>query len=117
MVRNINVNIDLSFSLSYEIFGWLNILGFPVNLSGDWLFPNRKRWKLSTAQVVGEGESSSWEGTWTKVKGRECKPTKKMFLKRGLLKLRQKEKHNTAEFFPDKTVCLWLEHSRCEVIG
>ena len=52
MVQNVNVNIDLCLSLSCEIFGWLTILGFPVNLSGDWLLPNIKRWKSSTAQVV-----------------------------------------------------------------
>ena len=39
-----------------KLFLWLDLLGFPVNLSGDWLFPNIKRWKLSNAQVVGEGE-------------------------------------------------------------
>ena len=52
----------------------------------------RKRWKLSTLngavvegladrdgnrwKVVGEGESVSWGGARTKVKGRECELTK-----------------------------------------
>ena len=33
-----------------------------MNLSGEQLLPNIKRWKSSTAQVVGEGKSGSWGG-------------------------------------------------------
>ena len=54
MVHNVNVNIDLCFRISCEVVGWLTILGFTVNLSGELLLPNTKRWKLSTAQVLGE---------------------------------------------------------------
>ena len=38
-------------------------------------------------KVVGEGESVSWGGARTKVKGRECELTKKMFLHSDLLML------------------------------
>ena len=76
MVRNVNINIDLCFRLSCELVGWLTILGFPVNLSGDRLLPNTKRWKLSTAHVVGEGKSGSWGGALTKGEVRECEITK-----------------------------------------
>ena len=55
MVRNVNVNlnIDFSFTLSCELVGRLTILGFPVNLLGDWLLPNIKHWGLSTAHMLG----------------------------------------------------------------
>ena len=33
---------------------------------GDRLFPNIKRWKLSTTQVVDEGKNGSWGGAQTK---------------------------------------------------
>ena len=104
MVRNVNVNIDLCFRFSYELVGWLTILGFPVNLSGDWPLTNLKRWKLSAAQVLGEGESVSWGGAQTKGEGRECELTKNMLFHVDLLKLCQKKKRNITEFFPDKTV-------------
>ena len=104
MVRNVNVNIDLCFCLSCELVGWLTILGFPVNLSGDWLFPNLKRWKSSTAQVVGEGGNVSWVGARTKGKGREYKLTKKMSFHSDLLNLHQKEKQNITKFFLNTTV-------------
>ena len=55
-------------------------------------------------KVVGEGESVSWEGTRTKVKGRKCELTKKMFLHSDLLKLCLKKKRKINEFFPDTTV-------------
>ena len=42
MVSNVNVNIDLCFTLSCELVGWLTILGYPVNLSGGWLLPHLK---------------------------------------------------------------------------
>ena len=75
MVRNVNINVnsDLFFTLSFELVRRLTILGFPVNLSGDWLFPNIKHWKFSTEHmpgaiegVVGEGKSFSWGVAWTK---------------------------------------------------
>ena len=90
--------------LSCELVGWLNTLGFPVNLSVGWLLPNLKRWKLSTAQVVGEGGSFSWGGAQTKGEVRNCKLTKKMFLYSDLLKLCMKKKHNIDELFADTTV-------------
>ena len=34
-LKNVNINVDLSFTLSCEISMRLAILGFPVNLSGD----------------------------------------------------------------------------------
>ena len=52
-------------------------------------------------KVIGEGESVSWGGVRTKVKGRECELTKKMFLHSDLLKLCLKKKHNIADFFHD----------------
>ena len=55
-------------------------------------------------KVVGEGKSVSVGGAQNKGKGRECKLTKKMFLRSDLLKLCLKGKHNISEFFPDTTV-------------
>ena len=104
MVRSVNIKTDLCFRNSCEIFGWLTILDFPVNFLGDWLLPNIKCWKLSTAQVVGEGESVSWGGARTKGKGREWELTKKMSLHSDLLNLRQKKKHNITKFFPNTNV-------------
>ena len=46
--------------LSCELVGWLNILGFPVNLSGDWLMPNIKHRKLSTVLAVGKEKFVNW---------------------------------------------------------
>ena len=43
--------------------------------------------------VVGEGKSVSWGGARTKGKGRECKRTKKTFLRSDLLKLCQGRTH------------------------
>ena len=62
MVRNVNVNVnnDLCFTLSCELVGWPTILGFPVNLSGDRLLPNIKRWNFSTAHMPGRW----WGGRW-----------------------------------------------------
>ena len=68
-----------------------------------------------TRKVAGEGKIVSWWGAWNKGKGHECELTKKMFLHSDLLKLCLKEKHNISEFFPDTTVFLWLENSRCEL--
>ena len=53
----------------------MTILGFPVNFSGDLLLPNVKRWKFSTVQVVGEGESVSWGSVLTKGEMRKCEFT------------------------------------------
>ena len=103
-MHNINVNIDLCFSLSCELVGWLIILGFPVNLSGYWILPNLKPWKFSTTQVVGEVESVGWGGAYTKGEVREWKITKNMFLHSDLLKLRRNKTHNITELFPDTTV-------------
>ena len=55
-------------------------------------------------KVLGEGESVSWGGAWTKGKGRECELTKNMFFHIDLLKLCLKKKHNITEFFPDTAV-------------
>ena len=55
-------------------------------------------------KVVGEGESVSWGGARTKVKGRECERTKTMFLHSDLLKLCLKKKRKINEFFPDTTI-------------
>ena len=60
---------------------------------------NGHRWK-----VVGEGKSVSWGGERTKVKGRNFKLTKKMFLHSYLLDFCLKKKHNITEFFPETTV-------------
>ena len=73
--------------ISCEIFGWLTILGFPVNLSDDWLLSNLKRWKSSTAQFVVEGKSVSWGGALTKGGVRECELTKNIFFHSDLLQL------------------------------
>ena len=56
-------------------------------------------------KVVGEGNSVSWGGSRTKVKGRECEIAKNMFLHSDLLKLCLRKKHNIAEFIPDTPVC------------
>ena len=87
MVRNVNVNVDLCFSLSCKLFGRLAILGFTVNLLGDWLFRNIKRWKLSIAKVVGEGGSGSWRCAWTKGEVHNCKLAKAMSFHSDLLQL------------------------------
>ena len=55
-------------------------------------------------KLVGGGGSFSWGGSQNKVKGCECKLSKKMFFRNDLLKLFLKEKHNITEFFPDTTV-------------
>ena len=47
-----------------------------MNLSGDLILPNLKRWKLFITQVLGEGGSSSWGGALTKGEVRECKFTR-----------------------------------------
>ena len=59
-----------------------------MNLLGDQLFPNIKRWKLSTAQ---KRKSVSWGDARTKGKVQECELTKNMFLHSDLFKLRQKK--------------------------
>ena len=79
-------------------------LGFPVKFPGDWLLPNIKHWKSSTAQVVGEGESGSWVGAQTKGEVQECKLTKNMFFDSDLLQLCLKKKRKITEFFLDTTV-------------
>ena len=55
-------------------------------------------------KLVGEGKSVNWGGSQTKVKGRECKLTKKMFLHSDLLKLRLRKKRKINEFFLDTTI-------------
>ena len=67
-------------------------------------------------KVVDEVTSVSWEGARNKGKGRECKLTKNMFLHSDLLKLCLKKKWKISEIFPDKTVFLRLENSRCELM-
>ena len=53
------------------------LLGFPVNFSGDWLFPNLKRWKLSTAtdyfqiSSVGKFLPRTCRGGWRGGRWRE----------------------------------------------
>ena len=84
------------------------VLGFPVNLSGDWLLTNIKHWKPSAVQLVGEGKSVSWGGAKTKGEVKECEITKNMFFHSDLLQLCLKKKRKIAEFFPDTTV-LWLK--------
>ena len=66
MVRNVNVNVDYCLRLYCEVVRLLTILGFPVNLLGDRLLPNIKRWKSSTVQVVSDGKSVSSGGARTK---------------------------------------------------
>ena len=80
------------------------VLGFPVNLSGDQLFPNLKRWKSSNSNVVGESRSGSWGGTQTKVEVHEYELTKYMFFQTYFLQLCLKKKRKITEFFPDTTV-------------
>ena len=73
MVRhvNVNVNIDLCFTLSCELVGRLS---------------NLKRWKLSTAHMLGvegvasEVKSVSWGGTQTKCEVHKREITKTYFL-------------------------------------
>ena len=55
-------------------------------------------------KVVGEGEIVSWIGARTKVKERECKLTKNMFLHSDLLKFCLKKKQKINEFFRDTTL-------------
>ena len=57
-----------------------------------------------TRKVIGDGESVSWGGARTKVKGREYKLTKNMFLHSDLLKLCLKKNHSITDFFPDTNV-------------
>ena len=92
MVRNINVNVnlDLCFTLFCELVGRLTILGFPVNLSAT----------ITKSQVleivyrghagafeggVGEGKSVIWGVEKTKVEVYKRKITNKMFLHSDLL--------------------------------
>ena len=75
-----------------------------MNVLGERLLPNLKRWKLSTAQVVGEGKSVSWGGAQTKGEFHECKLTKKMFFHSDLLQLCMNKKLKITEFLPDTTV-------------
>ena len=65
----------------------ISVLRFPVNMSGDRLLPNLKRWKLSTAHMMGplKGESVSWGGARTKGEVHKRKLTNKMFLHSDLL--------------------------------
>ena len=54
---------------------------------------NGHRWKL-----VGEEKSVSWGGARNKVKGRECKLTKNMFLHGDLLKLCLKKNTTSVKY-------------------
>ena len=92
------------------------VLGFPVNLSGDWLLSNIKRWKPSTAQVVGEGESGSWGGAQTKGELHECKLTKNTFFQSYYLQLCMKKKRKITEFFFD-TIVIIIKKLCCELMG
>ena len=62
------------------------VLRFPVNLSGDRILPNIKRWEFSTAHMpgvegmVGEGESFSWGGARTNGDVHKRKLNNEMFL-------------------------------------
>ena len=66
-------------------------------------------------KVVGEGESVSWGGARTKVKGRKCKHTKNMFLHSDLLKLCLKKNGRSMSYFLTQ-LFLRLENSRCELM-
>ena len=66
--------------------------------------------------MVGEVKSVSWGGARTKGKGRECEITNNIFLHIDLLKLCLNKKRRITEFFPDITVFLRLENSRCELM-
>ena len=116
LLCNVNVNVDLWFRISCELVGWLTILGFPVNLSGDWLFPNIKRWEFSTTKVVGEGESVCWGGTQTKVEMHECKLIINMFLHGDLLQMCLNKKRKITDFFPDTTFFM-IKKSCCKLMG
>ena len=72
MVRNVNVNVilDLCFTLSCELVGRLNFFGFPVNLSAT--IAKSQVLKIvyrtharAVEGVVGEGGSFSWGGALT----------------------------------------------------
>ena len=58
-----------------------------MNVLGERLLPNLKRWKSSTAQVVGEGKDGSWGGAQTKGELHECELTKKMLFQSDFLLL------------------------------
>ena len=92
MVRNINVNVnlDVCFTLFCEFVGRLTILSFPVNLSAT----------ITKSQVleivyrahavafeggVGEGKSFIWGSARTKGEVYKRKLTNKMFLHSGFL--------------------------------
>ena len=115
MVINLNVNIDFCFNLSCKLVGWLTILGFPMNFSGEWLFPNFKRWNFSTEKIVGEWKSASWGDAQTKDEVRECKPTKKMFLHSDFLKLCRK-KNKTSLKFPGKRTLIQAPSAEREAL-
>ena len=53
---------------------------------------------------VGKEKSFSCGGARTKVEGRECKITKKMFFHSDLLKLCHMKRRKITELFPDTTV-------------
>ena len=55
-------------------------------------------------EEVGEGKSVSWGDARTKVEGRECKITIKMFFHNDLLHLSLKKIRKITDFFPATTV-------------
>ena len=92
MVRNVNINVslDLCFTLSCELVGRLNILGFPVNLSAtiakyQVLEIVYRTHAGAVEGVVGERKSVSWRGARTKGEVHKRELTKNMFLHSDLL--------------------------------
>ena len=92
MVRNVNVNVnlDLCFTLSCELVRRLTILDFPVNSSAT-ISKSQALEIVYSAHagavegVVGEGGSVSWGGAQTKGEVHERELTKNMFLHSDLL--------------------------------
>ena len=87
---NVNLNLDLCFTLSCELVRRLTILGFPVNMSAN--IAKYQALEIfycahdrAVEGTVGEGKSVSWGGEQTKGEVHKRELTNKMFLYSDLL--------------------------------
>ena len=76
---NVNVNVDLCFTLSCEIVGW------PTIAKSQALEIVYRAHVVAIGGVVGEGKSVSWGRAWTKGEVHKSELTNKMFLHSDLL--------------------------------
>ena len=104
MVRNVNVNInnDLCFTLSCELFG------LPTLAKSQGLEIVYRAHAGAVEGVVGERKSVSWGGAQTKGEVHKPELTKKMFLHSDFL---------TSLSSSQTQLFLRLENSSCELMG